>query len=157
MKFLKKLTQKIHAMDTLTKVVVVIFGILAITTSIVAYGFIKNFTAGMTILNLPGIPVFNAATGEDSNDMPQPAPNSGIAAAESWDGKSRVTMLLLGLDYNDWRAGETPHSDTMILLSLDPITNTASILSIPRDLWVNIPGFDYGRINEAYFNGAAYN
>jgi LCP family protein required for cell wall assembly len=31
------------------------------------------------------------------------------------------------------------------------------MLSIPRDLWVNIPGFDYGRINEAYFNGEAYN
>ena len=63
----------------------------------------------------------------------------------------------LGLDYNDWRAGDTPHSDTMILLSVDPITKTASMLSLPRDLWVNIPGFGYGRINEAYFNGEAYN
>ena len=27
------------------------------------------------------------------------------------------------------------------------------MLSIPRDLWVNIPGYDYGKINTAYFIG----
>jgi LCP family protein required for cell wall assembly len=44
----------------------------------------------------------------------------------------------------------------MILMSIDPISKTASMLSIPRDLWVNIPGFEFGRINEAYFNGEAF-
>jgi len=41
----------------------------------------------------------------------------------------------------------------MILLTLDPITNTVGILSIPRDMWVKIPGFDYAKINTAYFLG----
>jgi LCP family protein required for cell wall assembly len=63
----------------------------------------------------------------------------------------------MGLDYNDWRAGETPHSDTMMLLTIDPVNKTAAMMSLPRDMWVNIPGFDYGRINEAYFDGEAYN
>jgi len=61
----------------------------------------------------------------------------------------------MGLDYRDWQAGDTPHSDTMMLLSIDPVTKAASMLSLPRDLWVNIPGFGYGRINEAYFDGEA--
>jgi anionic cell wall polymer biosynthesis LytR-Cps2A-Psr (LCP) family protein len=44
----------------------------------------------------------------------------------------------------------------MILLTIDPLSKTAGMLSIPRDMWVNIPGFGYGRINTAYNLGAAY-
>jgi LCP family protein required for cell wall assembly len=74
-----------------------------------------------------------------------------------WDGSGRVTLLLMGLDYRDWSAGEGPsRTDTMMLLTLDPLNNTAGMMSIPRDLWVSIPGFDNGRINTAYFLGEAY-
>ena len=41
----------------------------------------------------------------------------------------------------------------MILFTVDPINRTAGMLSIPRDLWVNIPGYGYGRINTAYMLG----
>jgi LCP family protein required for cell wall assembly len=44
----------------------------------------------------------------------------------------------------------------MILLTLDPITREAGMLSIPRDLWVNIPGFEHGRINTAHALGESY-
>ena len=44
----------------------------------------------------------------------------------------------------------------MILLTLDPVTRTAGILSIPRDLWVAIPGFKHGKINTAYYLGDAH-
>ena len=75
----------------------------------------------------------------------------------TWDGTGRVTVLVMGLDYRDWSAGEGPsRTDTMMLLTLDPLNNTAGMLSIPRDLWVSIPGFDNGRINTAYFLGEAY-
>ena len=145
-------------MDNLTRIVLAVFLVLAIITSIVTFNFIRGFTAGMTILNLPGAPILDAITGnKDNSGIGQTGPSAGVATPEPWDGKSRVTILIMGLDYNDWRAGDTPHSDTMILLSVDPITKTASMLSLPRDLWVNIPGFGYGRINESYFNGDAYN
>jgi LCP family protein required for cell wall assembly len=68
-----------------------------------------------------------------------------------------VTVLVMGLDYRDWKAGEgAPRTDTMILLTLDPLSRTAGMMSIPRDLWVNIPGFEYGRINTAYSLGIIY-
>jgi LCP family protein required for cell wall assembly len=74
-----------------------------------------------------------------------------------WDGVGRVTILLLGLDYRDWEAGsEYSRSDTMILLTLDPLSRTAGILSIPRDMWVAIPGFQHGKINTAYYLGDSY-
>jgi LCP family protein required for cell wall assembly len=74
-----------------------------------------------------------------------------------WDGAGRVTVLLLGLDYRDWEAGtDYSRSDTMILLTLDPLSRTAGILSIPRDMWVAIPGFQHGKINTAYYLGEAH-
>ena len=143
-------------MDSLTKIVFIVFLILALVTSVVAFSFMRSFTSGMTILNLPGV----AVNGEQSGVQPGAAAASGSGASaitqEPWDGTNRVTILIMGLDYRDWLSGDTPHSDTMILLSIDPVNKSASMLSIPRDTWVNIPGFDYGRINEAYFNGAAY-
>lgn len=76
---------------------------------------------------------------------------------EAWDGVGRVTILLLGLDYRDWSEGrDYSRSDTMILLTLDPLSRTAGILSIPRDLWVSIPGFKHNKINTAYYSGEAY-
>jgi LCP family protein required for cell wall assembly len=73
---------------------------------------------------------------------------------DPWSGNERVTILLMGLDYHDWRAGEgPPRTDSMMLMTIDPITETAGMMSIPRDLWVEIPGYGHGRINTAYFLG----
>lgn len=64
-------------------------------------------------------------------------------------------ILILG---SDKRAGEEfeedpGRSDTTILLRLDPDTNTISVMSIPRDLQVEIPGYGTGKFNEAYTYG----
>lgn len=62
----------------------------------------------------------------------------------------------MGLDYSNARnTGETwvPLTDTMILVTIDPLSKTTGMLSIRRDLWVNIPGYDYGKINTAYSLG----
>ena len=40
-----------------------------------------------------------------------------------------------------------------MVLTIDPVTKTAGMLSIPRDMWVNIPGFGYSRINTAWTIG----
>jgi LCP family protein required for cell wall assembly len=99
--------------------------------------------------SLPGAP---AATAPPRLPAPDVEPS-----LQPWDGASRVTILLMGLDYRDWEAGsDYSRSDTMILLTLDPLSKTAGILSIPRDLWVSIPGFKHGKINTAYYLGDAY-
>ena len=41
----------------------------------------------------------------------------------------------------------------MMIVSVDPLTKRVGMLSIPRDLWVPIPGFGENRINTAYFDG----
>jgi LCP family protein required for cell wall assembly len=68
-----------------------------------------------------------------------------------------VTVLLMGLDQRDLEAGEADaRTDTMMLVTLDPVSGTAGILSIPRDLWVEIPGFEHNRINTAYSLGESF-
>ncbi len=67
-----------------------------------------------------------------------------------------INILLLG---SDARPGESDisNTDTMILLTFDPQNRTAGLLSMPRDLWVPIPGFGYEtRINTAYPMGETY-
>ncbi|WP_156288271.1 LCP family glycopolymer transferase [Oceanobacillus salinisoli] len=64
--------------------------------------------------------------------------------------KESVNALLLGVDE---RSGDRGRSDTMILLSLNPNTNSMIMLSIPRDTYVNIPGRGMDKINHAYAFG----
>jgi len=78
--------------------------------------------------------------------------STGGEPLPDWHKKERVNILLLGIDeregqYGPWR------TDTMIVLTLDPESNTAGMLSIPRDLWVTIPGYGENRINTAHYTG----
>lgn len=66
--------------------------------------------------------------------------------------KKSVNILLLGVDQ---RPGDKGRSDTMILMSLNPKTDSMVMLSIPRDTYVNIPGRGMDKINHAYAFGDA--
>lgn len=148
----------------------IIFWVITIGLGVGAMILARGFFACWKITSLPGmapatcgaqagdLPVFNpegtpiatsvAATPEVSAPVDVPPP--------TWDRGSRVNVLFIGVDARDWEANqEAPRSDTMILFTIDPITKTAGMLSIPRDMWVNIPGFGYGRINTAYSLGAS--
>mgnify|MGYP006288622851 FL=1 len=72
-----------------------------------------------------------------------------------WVGEEQVTVLLLGVDERSQESGPW-RTDTMILMTLDPETKQAGVLSIPRDLWVPIPGHGDRRINAAHFLGDLY-
>lgn len=66
----------------------------------------------------------------------------------------RTNVLVLGAD----RAIEgtaISRSDTMMLLGIQPLTGQINMLSIPRDLWVPIPGYGENRINAAHAFGEA--
>ena len=62
----------------------------------------------------------------------------------------RINLLVIGIDRtpDGTAAGR---SDTMILTSLPPVLPQMRLLSIPRDLWVNIPGVGENRINAAHY------
>jgi LCP family protein required for cell wall assembly len=57
-----------------------------------------------------------------------------------WPGTDRINILLLGIDKRDNETVEGTRSDTMMLASIDPVTKSAALVSLPRDMWVTIPG-----------------
>ncbi|HEY88141.1 MAG TPA: LCP family protein [Thermoflexia bacterium] len=71
----------------------------------------------------------------------------------SWTGTERLSILLLGIDERAQWDEEAWRTDTMIVLTLDPVTLQAGVLSIPRDIWVEIPGYQSNRINTAHYIG----
>src|SRR3989344_8666427 len=68
------------------------------------------------------------------------------------EGDGRGNVLLVGYGGPEHQDGPNL-TDTILLTSLDPVNDKADLMSIPRDLWVKIPGVGSRRINEAYYWG----
>ncbi|UCH60117.1 MAG: LCP family protein [Anaerolineales bacterium] len=62
----------------------------------------------------------------------------------------RTNAVFIGVDYAP-EENYVARSDTIVLASIVPHKPYIGILSIPRDLWVNIPGIGENRINTAHF------
>jgi polyisoprenyl-teichoic acid--peptidoglycan teichoic acid transferase len=69
------------------------------------------------------------------------------------DGGEPETILILGSDIRANDEEERGRSDTTILLRLDPEKELISVMSIPRDLKTEIPGFGTEKFNAAYSDG----
>ena len=139
---------------------VVAFVITAGITAFLTYIAVRNIVLTRKLYGLPGITVYqNEAaieeeTEEPGNFMQTPLQPLGGPASEPWDGTSQVNLLILGLDNHQGNtAAELPRTDVMMVLSLDPVNQTAAMLSIPPNLWVSIPGFGHNLINSAYSLG----
>lgn len=67
-----------------------------------------------------------------------------------------TTILLIGTDHSDTggRDGDR-HADSMLLVRTDPKHHRIAYLSIPRDLYVEIPAHGRAKINAAYQIGGA--
>jgi LCP family protein required for cell wall assembly len=69
------------------------------------------------------------------------------------DGGDPQTILIIGSDKRLGMKGDPGRSDTTILLRVDPDKDAIALLSIPRDLKVNIPGVGVDKFNAAYTAG----
>lgn len=148
-------------LDKLTKGLLIAFAVVGVALAFVAGSFVFNLIKGWSLTSLPGAPVDSAGNVTNLTTTPQTGlPSDAPVNVEPWDGNSRINILLMGLDYSTEREVTEPgppKTDTMLLVTIDPLSKTAGILSIRRDLWVNIPGYDYNKINMAYFYGVADN
>jgi LCP family protein required for cell wall assembly len=161
---------------------VVFFGAIAVGASFFSYGFVRDRAAELdSVLELPDPPQVNrpaenvrpsaTPTPEPTAGLPADATQAAVIASDTtpevsvtpeaaggdlygtWQDPRRVSVLLMGIDQREGEEGAFP-TDTMILFSLDPVGQTAAILTIPRDLWVEYPGLQSsGRINGANIMG----
>ena len=66
--------------------------------------------------------------------------------------KDKSTIMIMGVDA---REDDVGRSDTLMIAAVDPKRNQASLLSVPRDTRVKIPGHSWDKINAAYAYGSA--
>ena len=106
-----------------------------------------------------------AATNQQESNVERVTELSDVMADS---GGPFVNYLLVGSDTREGADPNSPdfggigaaeetggrRSDTMMVLHVDNERDAASIMSIPRDLWVNVPGYGENRINTAYTHGA---
>lgn len=113
---------------------------------IVALGFAL---AGLGGLGVYFLPVFQTAASSTARGPGLPNLNPIPAPTQPF------TVLLLGSDDDSKFVPERLNTQSMILLRVDPQARQATMLSIPRDLWVPIPNAGYGKISTAYQIGGA--
>ncbi len=106
-----------------------------------------------TIGNAPAqLPAIAPASTVTPTAEPTLAPTPTPTAEPTPAAPGALTVLLLGLDRRA-NEGELARSDTIVIARLDPASQRVALLSLPRDLWVPIPGVGWGKINSAYFIG----
>ena len=123
----------------------------ALLSAYLVYVLVRDLSASWSGT---GLPSFGVPKTQSVDDAATPTIQVLETLPDPWSGNERVTILLMGIDQRDWESGEgAPRTDSMMLVTLDPVSKTAGMLSIPRDLWVEIPGYGHGRINTAYVLG----
>lgn len=70
-----------------------------------------------------------------------------------WEGTERVNILLMGVDSRDAQDEGVPRSDSMLVLSLDPVQKKYHLFSLLRDTYTSIPDHGRNRINTAITHG----
>lgn len=106
---------------------------------------------GLGQVSLPELPRPAAPAAAPAPDKPSDGPR--LPTLPGWEGRERVNVLLLGIDHRDDEPIDGSRSDTMMLVSVDPASKSVVMVSLPRDLWVTIPGYGEQRINVAHALG----
>ena len=83
------------------------------------------------------------------------AGSSGTAAQYTEPSPSAMNLLVIGSDRRADQPSAGGRSDTIMIVHVDPDQNYLSVLSLPRDLRVEIPGHGKGKLNSAFAYGGA--
>ena len=112
------------------------------------------------IVSLPGVTPTTDSTAASTQTVLLPTATTKPTAtpAPLCGGPPVMTILGMGVDGElDYRYGL---SDVIRVMRVDFVTPKVTMLSIPRDLWVEIPGIadhyglTHGKLNQAYFYGS---
>jgi LCP family protein required for cell wall assembly len=135
-------------------------GVFLLATALSGYlvfATVRDVVAGWAVTSSDAV----VPSGEDQPNGSGTGGSQGSGSTVSivpqkWSGTDRVTVLVLGIDRRQGETDKGYRSDTMLLLTVDPVAKTAAMLSIPRDLWVEIPGYGVNKINTANSTGDFY-
>ena len=105
---------------------------------------------GALVYIMPVLALLGNHDAAPGRNVPAPA-----HAPPPLDSKQRINILLLGSDNDQKFREDALLSQTMIVVSVDPAHHQVTLLSLPRDLWVEIPAHGNAKIDLAYARGGA--
>ena len=103
---------------------------------------------GVVVPPVPGAPTPIAVQAQPTPDL-----QDQLNDLPQWKNTKRLNILLLGIDHRDDEPIEGSRSDTIMVVSIDPPSKSVVMVSLPRDLYVSIPGYYQQRINVAHMVG----
>lgn len=141
-----------HRRPSTLTIVAVVYSIVILSAAVLGGRSIYQWAHSRVIHNelAPDGEVLVALNADEPADGAQPQmitnEATGAAALEP------INVLLMGTDS---RPGDSEPGlmDTMIVLTYNPQYQTLGMISLPRDLWIAIPGYGNGKINMAYSIG----
>ncbi|SDT06088.1 transcriptional attenuator, LytR family [Paenibacillaceae bacterium GAS479] len=120
-----------------------LFATVLLMAALIAFFIIDNYNALNGLEKNPNDSIFD-----------QFENNQALEKPPEWEGKERVNILFMGGDGRGKKTTKEPaRSDSMMIVSIDPVTKKAHLFSLLRDTWVDIPGKGSGRANEAIVLG----
>jgi LCP family protein required for cell wall assembly len=144
------------------KIFVSILAILVISILGYVYSIYANVKDSMDTAYTPvEIETFrttnNGTVADSSEDEESRADAGAMTPSELLEAGEPVSILLLGVDTGDLGRTEQGRSDSMVVVTINPHTQTTTLLSIPRDTYTEIVGYGTSdKINHAYaFGGTA--
>jgi LCP family protein required for cell wall assembly len=112
-----------------------------------AYGMVKYVGArGVGVSRDPFGDAESAAVGPCAKNVC----NYLLLGSDSRKGLTSEEQVQFGTDEHN---GGTSRADTIMLVHIDPRQEKAVVLSFPRDLWVQIPGRGWDKINTSFEGG----
>ncbi len=148
------------------RIVRVVALLISLTAVVVTAGCRQSIFVGMptpvpeqTVLSPQGeipVPAFGPRAFAKLYEAPGEAPpqharkeRSSAEPAFAWSETENI--LVLGTDRRPFDASW--RTDTIMVVGIDRERDRIAVLSIPRDLYIEIPGYGYGRINQADYIG----
>lgn len=121
---------------------------------------VRNFLIYLLAVLVAGTAVIAVREGSAGSLLPshhgqqqqqqQPLASVLVPLPPPFPGVERLRLMLIGADE---RKGDVGRSDTLMVLQINPTLGRAYLISIPRDLRVEIPGHGHNKINAAYALG----
>src|SRR5690606_38742275 len=112
--------------------------VLLLFGGLVAYGFYLYNKAESTVEGS-----YEAVERNHKDTTETPKDTSKLREEEVDPGRDSVSMLIIGIDDNDYRKfGDSSRSDTLILATFNQSNNTVKLVSIPRDTYTYVSEID---------------
>lgn len=123
--------------------------------TLIVFGFVISGAAGVLAYFMPAIRTGLDVTGQSVNVPTAAVAGVSATAAPPAGSNDPFTVLLLGSDNDSKFPSDHVLTQSMILVRVEPATKHVTMLSIPRDLYVDIPCGSTNKIDAAYSYGGA--